>query len=147
MLTYRESRTIYITRCLAILSVMAAHVEGQMSRDSLAELINTFVWQQYGHVGVICFFFFGGFLYRRVPGDGKTFWSRKVKKLIVPWLFCGGLTYGLTVLLGNDFSVRNLLHWIVGNGSWYYFVTVYLLCLWIFKPICSCIPALWGCVS
>lgn len=48
ILTSRESRTIYIARCLAILSVIAAHVEGQMSRGSLPEQLNAFAWQQYG---------------------------------------------------------------------------------------------------
>ena len=131
-LTSRESVAINLMKAIAVLSVITAHVVPVSNANRISELLSSF-WNVFGTVGVIIFFAIGGFLYNRYPGDGIVFWKKKFHRLILPWLVCSAGTYVLSVVLGEELGAVNYLKWIFGSGTWYYYFTVYLLFLFVFK--------------
>ena len=131
-LTARESVAINIMKAIAILSVIAAHVVSVSNINLFAKIVSS-LWCLFARVGVVVFFVVGGFLYRRSVGDNKSFWKKKFFRIILPWAFCATLTYILAVIKGANFSLIEYLKWIFGSGTWYYYITIYTLFLFIFK--------------
>ena len=139
-LTDRESTSINIIKAISILSVIAAHTISFSPVNLFSEIISSF-WVLFGEVGVIAFFVVGGFLYSRKPHDGKIFWKKKFFRIVVPWFICSLLTYLLTALL-NGFNV-SYFKWILGSGTWYYYITIYTLFIFIFKWLYDKDAILW----
>ena len=131
-LTDRESITINIMKAFSVLSVIAAHVVPFSDVNFFYKAVSSF-WCLFGSVGVIVFFVIGGFLYNRKPNDNKVFWKKKFFRIIVPWLVCSSLTYLVAAFLSHNFSVVSYLKWIIGSRTWYYYITIYMLFLFIFK--------------
>ncbi len=127
-----ESRAFSILRVFAILSVIAAHVNRVVEMPAIRGAISAF-WNAFGQVGVICFFLMGGFFYHRERGDTKSFWQKKLTSLIIPWIFCSIITFALNALSARSFSVLAYVKWVLGSGTWYYYITVFLIFLVIFK--------------
>lgn len=131
-ITEDESRIISLMQVLSILSVVAAHVTRLNNTSRLREII-TSAWSAFGVVGVVVFLILGGFLYNRAEGDAKDFWRKKLRSLLAPWLICSLITYAVTVITTNQTSGMNYLKWFLGVGTWYYYATVYVFFLLIFK--------------
>lgn len=129
-----DSNAIYVARGIAILSVIAAHVN-QINNSSIISLIITNGINYFGQIGVIIFFITGGFLYERQEHDTFKYFARKWRTLILPWFFCSSITYFLSVLLTMSFSLENYFKWILGSGTWYYYIAVYVILLALFKWI------------
>lgn len=130
-LTDRESMAINIMKAIAILSVLAAHTISVSHADLLSNVVSS-VWSLFGRVGVIIFFVVSGFLYSRSPQDRKIFWKKKCFRILIPWAFCASATYALAVVLGRELSPMGYLQWVFGSGTWYYYLTIYTLFLFIF---------------
>jgi peptidoglycan/LPS O-acetylase OafA/YrhL len=133
-LTNRESLTINVIKAVAILSVIAAHVVA-LNESNLISNIASSLWIAFGEVGVIIFFIIGGFLYKRKNNDNKEFWKKKFFRIILPWFFCSLVTYILSVIEGRELSILSYIKWILGSGTWYYYITIYTIFLLIFKWI------------
>ena len=73
-LTKEESKVIDILKCIAILSVISAHVI-QYSEVNLIAKIASIFWGKFSCIGVVIFFIIGGFLYSRNDGDDAIFWK------------------------------------------------------------------------
>jgi len=131
-ITDRESITINIMKSISILSVIAAHVVS-LNKSNVASGIISSLWIAFGKVGVIVFFIIGRFLYKRKDKDHKEFWKKKFFRIILPWLFCSLMTYLLTVIVRKEFNAFACIKWVLGSETWYYYVTVYTLFLFIFK--------------
>ena len=132
-ITNKVSDTIYCIKAFAILSVIAAHVNTLVDKNLMEKCI-TSIWMIIGQIGVICFFILGGFLYTRNSNDNKYFWKKKFKKLIIPWIICSTITYFVNLILCNkSINLFEYIKWICGSGTWYYYITVFLICLFIFK--------------
>lgn len=144
-LSEKDSTALYFVRVVAILASVAAHVS---IIDTSTPMIGFFtrMWDMISCISVPGFLIVGGILYTRTAGDSISFWKRKTKSIILPWLFCGLLTYGYRSLYEQG-SLLGLFFWILGNGSWLYYVTMYLILLAVFKPIHKSVPLLWGCVA
>lgn len=146
MLDEKESAAFDILRVFSILSVIAAHtnniIDGNVSRYCI-----TFYWSSYGTVGVISFLIAGGFFYSRKEKDTSAFWKNKIRKLIVPWILCSSLTYILSIAMNglpaNGSVLLAYVKWVLGSGSWYYYMTVYVICQIIFRFISKSDIALW----
>jgi len=141
----RDSDALYFVKSVAILASVAAHVS---TVDLATPVIGFFTraWDMFSCVSVGAFLIIGGIFYTRTPGDTVRFWKRKAKSMILPWIFCGLLTFGYRAIYVES-TVLDLVCWLFGYGSWLYYVTIHLLMLALFKPIHRCVPALWGCVA
>lgn len=129
-----ESRKIWCIKGIAVLSVIAAHVSSTRITQTIPGGISQ-LWCMFGTIGVSCFFLLSGYLYHRSDGDSAQFWKKKAVHLIVPWMFCACLTYTVSLLLGVEFSPMGTLKWVLGCGSWYYFVPVLFMLFVLGKGI------------
>ncbi len=131
-LTSRESVALFILKAFAILSVIAAHTVVVDESNTINDFI-TSAWVIFGRVGVVIFFITGGFLYHRTDGDNKQYWKKKFFRIIIPWIICSCITFGISIIGGNNLSLLSFIKWIFGYGTWYYYIVMYMLFLFIFK--------------
>lgn len=131
-ITKEESGMIGFLQTIAILSVITAHVVSRVSTGGLRTAV-TSVLSAWGCVGVAVFFVLGGFLYHREPGDTRSFWRKKLHSLILPWLVCSFLTYAIKVVTSHQLGLLDYCKWIFGYGTWYYYSTVYIIFLALFR--------------
>ena len=133
-LTKEESKVIDILKCIAILSVISAHVI-QYSEVNLIAKIASIFWGKFSCIGVVVFFIIGGFLYSRNDGDDAIFWKKKLFRIIIPWMLAAIITYIIGFMLGLPLGVYECFKWVFGSGTWFYYIVVYTFFLLIFKWI------------
>ena len=131
-LTKEESKVIDILKCIAILSVISAHVI-QYSEVNLIAKIASIFWGKFSCIGVVIFFIIGGFLYSRNDGDDAIFWKKKLFRIIIPWMLAAIITYIIGFMLGLPLGVYECFKWVFGSGTWFYYIVVYTFFLFIFK--------------
>ncbi|MCC8015626.1 MAG: acyltransferase [Eubacterium sp.] len=132
-ITKRESENFDIIRVIAILSVIAAHTNEYVETPVLREVI-TFFWSSFGTVGVPAFLILGGFFYHREQGDTRRFWTNKAKNVIFPWILCSTLMFFLYgIVKGNSMTFAEYMKYILGCGTWFYYMTIYVVCLVLFR--------------
>lgn len=123
------SNTFYAYKAMAILFVVMMHCI--YSTRPVSRVAGAF-----GILGVPIFFFTSGFFFDRREAT-KVFWKKKMWSIVIPWLLYGTLLYLFACAL-NNFSKVELpfLKWIIGNGSWLYYVPVLIQCFILFR-ICD----------
>lgn len=127
MHSYDNSKALYVIKAFAILSVIFAHcVYKNPTVQKMTSLI--------GIVGVPVFLICAGIFFNQNESP-KLFWVKKVKGIVVPWMIFGTITYLLSAILGNDFSFHSFLFWLIGYGTWLYYVTILLLYYLLFRAI------------
>lgn len=145
-LSQRDSLALYFVKAVAILSSVAAHTS-VIDRSTAWSSCVTRLWDMFSCISVGAFLVVGGILYTRKSGDTAVFWKRKAKYMILPWIFCSLLTYGYRFVSGHPCDLLGYIRYVLGIGTWYYYVTVYLVMMIVFKPIWRKPAALWGCVA
>lgn len=145
-LRHTDSQALYFVKAVAIFSAIAAH-SSVIDTSTEASTVITCLWDIFSSLSIGCFLITGGILYTRSEGDTARFWKHKAKTLLLPWVFCSLLTYGYRSLFGHGFTLWGYTKWMLGHGTWYYYATVYVLLLALFKPIWQKPRALWGCVA
>lgn len=123
-----NSRAFYVIKAFAILCVIFAHCTYKTT--PLAQKTTNLI----GIIGVPIFLISSG-LFFNIKEDAKNFWRKKFKGIVVPWIVFGILTYFISVVTGNPFGLLNLLLWVVGYGTWLYYVTILLLYYLLFRTI------------
>lgn len=128
------SYSIYIIRCIAILSVIAAHVNIVDNSNCLSTLI-THIWGVLSCFGVPAFLITGGYYYHRDKNDSKIYWQKKLHSVIIPWVIASFVTYSVFSFLRQSLSVVDYFKWFIGSGTFHYYMTIYVVMLVIFKFI------------
>ena len=119
--TLSISEYFYRLRGFAIISVAYAHSLTLSSHDP-----NT-IGKLLGLIGVPLFLICSGYFFRKQKID-KGFVQSKFKSIAAPWIIWGTFAYGLSIVLSaNDLSISGYIDFILGHGSWLYYVPVYLL--------------------
>lgn len=127
-ITYDEklSTNMYILKAIAIFFVICAHcINGiNLTVDQFLKF--------FGTLGVPIFFVLSGYSFD--PFDKKKqFWLKKIKMIIVPWLVWGVVTYFTNIVSNHGvITFGSIVKWILGNGTWLYFVPVLLICFFVF---------------
>lgn len=117
------SQTFYVARFFAILFVVFAHCpfgEGTIFIET-SSLIGT--------IGVPIFLICSGYFldYKK---DKKTFWKSKFLHIVLPWIILGTFTYLLSSRnIGPSFS--GSIKWLLGSGTWLYYIPVLLVCIFL----------------
>lgn len=145
-LSHTDSQALYFVKAVAIFSAVAAHAS-VIDTSTRASTVITCLWDIFSSLSIGSFLITGGILYSRAPGDTLRFWKHKAVTLLLPWVFCSGLTYIYRGLNGHGLGLWGYVNWMLGNGTWYYYATIYVVMLALFKPIWQRPPALWGCVG
>lgn len=128
------SQSVYIIRFIAILSVIAAHVNIVDNSNYLSCLI-THIWAVLSCFGVPAFLITGGYYYHREKNDSRIFWKKKLHSVIIPWVIASLVTYTVAAFLRHSLSVVDYFKWFIGSGTFHYYMTIYVVMLVIFKFI------------
>ncbi len=135
LFTKNDSLSFDILRVIAIFSVIVAHVN-IINYNSSVNLYITRFWNAFGTIGVAIFLIISGLVYNQ-PDNILYFWKKKFNRIIIPWLFCATLTFLLSVFLRD--KKQNILisyiSWIFGIGTWYYYISIYLIILLVIPLI------------
>lgn len=121
----RISNSAFILKAMAIFSVICAHCP--YDTDSVLSC----VLNNLGVIGVPIFFFLSGFFYRTKKYDFKELLIKKLKTLILPWFFCGIVVY-LYVAVRKGGDLLAMANFLIGNGSFLYYMPVVFLFYVIF---------------
>ena len=123
-----NSRALYVMKAFAILFVVFAHCvyrEPPMVQK-ITELL--------GIIAVPIFLMISGIFFK-AEEPGRSFWKKKFKGLVVPWLIWGVVTYFIAVVLGRPCGLLEMLRWCIGHGTWLYYVTILLFYYVVFRAI------------
>ena len=124
----RITEHINTMKAIAILSVICAHCSGVNEDASIINKSIGCVLANFGTVGVCVFFFLSGLFISNsvVNSDGfGQFVKKKFVRIVPPWLIWGTLVFlYVAIRKGGDF--KSWLTFMVGIGSYLYFLTVIL---------------------
>lgn len=140
----RISKTLYVIKSFAILSVIVAHMPFTFEHQ-IAEIIRATL----GQIGVAVFFIVSGYYYSRRNGDSKEYWLKKVKTLLVPWGLLSTVVFFLSVFVfgsGNNLLVGFIKNFL-GIGTVYWYMTVMAVMLVLFKLFYDKEPVLYICLA
>jgi surface polysaccharide O-acyltransferase-like enzyme len=114
-----------IAKVFAILSVIFAH-----SRNADYYFVGN-ITERIGAVGVPVFLFISGYYFNiNNSVEIKKFWHKKFLTILVPWVFTGSILYFYNQFKTNfiNFSILNLANWLLGNGTYLWYLSVLMLC-------------------
>lgn len=126
---YKEE--IYIIKAFAVISIVTAHIK-LVSNNNLINNIISMVYSSIGVIGVPMFFIISGLLFYNNNKSLKHFFKSKIKTIIIPWLVTGTLVYIYIVVRKGGASIIGYLDFILGNGSYLYFLTVLMILYIVF---------------
>lgn len=134
-MTNRSEAIDYI-KGIAIISVISAHCNAVLDTRNRFALISSLILQNIGTLGVICFFVISGLLFH-YRGDGVgSFFAKKARNIIIPWCISATCVYLYVYLRKPPITMRGYLKFILGNGSYCYYLTVLMVLyvLFVFFP-------------
>lgn len=116
------SDSFWAIKALAIFSIFFAHMPGHS--------FNAVIFDRIGLIGVPLFMICAGFFYDRSRDKSLVaFLRKKWDTLIIPLLIWGTLTFMIHALKDQSvIGITSYVKWIVGIGTWLYFVPVLLCC-------------------
>ena len=123
MITRNE--TIYYIKGLAMISVISAHCNTISAESSKLAHISSLFLQNIGTWGVICFFVISGYLFH--ASNPKKFFLKKLKYICIPWIISATCVYLYVYLRKPPVSLSSWLNFVIGNGSYLYYLTVLML--------------------
>lgn len=126
----KSNKVISKMKGTALISIVSAHTAIGNSQTLIGEL-SVKLLATLGVFGVIVFFFLSGYVYANDTKTLRQFWVRKFNTLIIPWLFIGTIVYYISALGGSlkeAITIKEWFYFIIGQGSYLYFVPVLLIC-------------------
>ena len=110
-------------RIYCLISIVSAHIYFPGS-------FFTTVFSRLGTVGVVGFLVLAGYFYK--PQKFGSFYNlikKKFTSIVLPWVVMGWITWLYNVLLNsNKRSVCEFVKWILGNGTFLYYMPILMLC-------------------
>lgn len=116
------STSVWYMRFFAVVAIICAHTP--YAKDTLApEFVIRFI-DSFSNSGVAIFFFVSGIYYRSCGIKNRV---QKLFSLVIPWVLFGSITY----IIGNlqNSSIYTYIKWILGFGSYLWFMVVYVVIL------------------
>ncbi len=139
----KKSNTISILKGVAVFSVVCAHCNS-IPIDSIPfEQVSSLILRNLGTIGVICFFVVSGYLFN--CRSKKEFFLSRLKSIIMPWLVGATAVYLYIVLRKPPISFYGWFSFFIGNGSYFYYLTILLL-LYILFAFIPFLKKMWSCL-
>ena len=127
-----RSNQIWVFRAFAILSVCCAHMPS-FKMTGLMDIWWNRILAMYGTLGVGGFFLCSGYFFDRQKALTLNYWKNKIQKLIIPWIVLGTLVKMWYLHISDtNFQWQEYCTWMIGKGTWLYFIPVLLELLIIF---------------
>lgn len=115
---------LYAVKAFAILTVILAH----SSYTSVAEDIVVKLLGALSSAGVVIFFTLSGYFFKDYGQGFRFFFKKKILWILVAWGFWGTLNFSVNFLKSDfNFTVLKFVNYMIGNGSYLYFLTVLVL--------------------
>lgn len=145
---YIEKEQIQPIKGIFILLILLSHFSKYAALDTLIDRLGTYLFSKIGQCVVAAFLFYSGYgVTRKILRDGEaylsTFLQKRVLKVYVQFVLAVLLYLALGLLLGNSFSVPQVLLSLVGweslgNENWYIFCILLLyLFTWAAFSLCK----------
>ena len=133
----RTSNAIYAAKSFAVLSIISAHCAYVSPNFSKSNLFCSRLLNSFGSFGVGIFLFFAGFFMFLTKSAPKDFFLKKLKTLLLPWLFCGTLVYLYVYIRKGGYGIKSWCLWILGYNTYLYYMSVlfllYIMCFFFRK--------------
>lgn len=129
-----RNKKIDALKFLAIFSVVCAHTAPTVSDNIISKKIGI-LFNDFGCVGVGIFLAISGYFYYNNNKKIKVFLNEKINTIFIPWLFVGTLVYILVFYFQNTLSFLNYIKFLVGYGSYLYFLTILILLYIIYSKL------------
>lgn len=130
-LSKEESHTLDIIKSFSIFSVICAHI-APVDKENIYLEYFSLLMTSLGSIGVICFFLISGFFFSSNKDKFKNLFSKKLRRIGIPWLVCGSLVYLYVALRKEGPDLSSYLNFLIGNGSYLYYLTILFLCYFLF---------------
>ena len=140
------SRSMYILKGLSLYSIVLAHT--CYSSIDIRTLPNYLAWMAHptfinyllssiGSFGVIAYLFISGYYFNPKKTNMHRFIKHKVVTIIIPWLIWGYYIYARKFIAGSPFyfNLHEILNWLLGNGTYLYFLSILIICYMVFYYI------------
>lgn len=123
------SDVMYQWKAIALVSIVMAH-----SWYSYIENLRLVVFcGRFTKFGVFVFLFLSGYFFTPQKHTFCAFWKRKITTIGVPWIVAAIITYCIRFrIYGFYFDIKEIVNWILGNGSWLYWLTILMFCYLIY---------------
>jgi Fucose 4-O-acetylase and related acetyltransferases len=126
------SNTLYVMKALCLLSIICAHTPYPELPNAAAVAL----FRRFSDTGVFAYFVLAGFFFRHSLQEPGKFFSKKVRYLLIPWFCLGLVTYAVRFKASPVyFAPLEIANWLLGNGTYLWFLSVLLLCEVIFFVI------------
>lgn len=119
-----ESSVLYTVKAIAVLSVISAHCNYVNKDFSTVNRFVSGILQSLGTVGVSIFFLLAGYFFYFSRARADVFFKAKIKSLFLPWVVTGTAVYLYVTCRKGGISVAGWLSWIIGNGSYLYYMSM-----------------------
>lgn len=127
-----ERKVVSRIRGMAICLVIMAHCTTIPKDASLFAIKTSTFLHSISMFGVWLFFFLGGYLYAYNQKTLGVLLKRKTRTLFVPWFLTGLLIYVYTSLRHGTLGIVALLQYLIGYGSYLWYLTVFTFLLVFF---------------
>lgn len=117
---------------LAIISVICAHCNSVLDSSNQFAVGSSLLLQNIGTFGVICFFVISGVLFRHPGKDIGRFLKKKVNNIVIPWMISSTCVYLYVYLRKPPVSFKSWINFVLGNGSYCYYLTVLMVLYLLF---------------
>lgn len=131
MLSKEQSNIIYNMKALCILSAVCAHTSTTVNGGVITTRLSCLM-SGMGSIGVPIFFLLSGMLFAKREYDIGTFWKKKVWSLLLPWFLTGTIVWLYVVLRKGGFSFVAWINYVLGNGSYLYYMSMLMICYLLF---------------
>lgn len=112
-----------IAKGIAMISVISAHCNSIPDGSPSIIIMQSAFLNNFSKTGVILLFIMSGYLYHVTDAD-NGYVSRKIKSLICPWAISGIIVYLYVHLRKPPLTFAGLLGFLLGDGSYLYYLTV-----------------------
>lgn len=129
------NETIYYTKGLAIFSVICAHCNAVLDEEAEFANICSLILQNIGTLGVICFFVISGTLFHYKNGQMVTFFKKRFFSICIPWIISASCVYLYVYLRKPPLSLSRWINFMIGNGSYCYYLTMLMVLYLIFTVL------------
>lgn len=124
------SSTVTVARVFALISIVSAHIT---LSDSCPYVISKF-YSSIASIGVVAFLIMAGYYYN--SAKFKNIFSMLKNKAVsigLPWLFFGSFSFLYGSIMSKEaLSPIRYIKYILGNGSYLYYLTVLMICFILF---------------
>lgn len=132
---FNERNYIFLVKAFGLFSIVSAHVAPVGVNTFLPNMIFGNILNSIGTIGVGVFFLLSGYLYFQTTKTFLLFFLSKIKRIIVPWFFCGTLLFFYVAFRKGGI---NFLNWFVTLTvySHMYYLTIlmfFYLLFWYLK--------------